>query len=254
MIGAIIGGALKGVSQILADGRLRRIFWKTLALCILAYLVAGGIAYFVIDYLATFDVSWLPDWAVRWVRGLFEASAVLGVLWLMWMIFPAVATALVSIFVDEVPAIVEARYYPHDRPGNEPNLLSSLRRSLLLGLLLVVINVLLLPFYVASIWLPPLYIVLYYAVNGYFIGREYFEVAAIRHLDDAGVYTARRRNGTTVFLAGALVAFGLTIPILNLVIPVAGAAMMVHVYKELGRRGRIGEASRGMAAPPRGGI
>ena len=50
---------------------------------------------------------------------------------------------------------------------------------------------------------------------------------------------ARRRNGTVCFLAGALIALGLTIPFLNLLVPVAAAAMMVHVYKELGRRGRI---------------
>ncbi len=239
MIGKIISGSLKGFSQILADPRLRRIFWRTLLLAVVAYVIAGGLAWLVIDYFLTFDVSWLPDSVVGWVRGILEASVFLGVFGLMWAIFPAVFTGLSSIFLDEAAAAVEARHYPLDKPGVEPAFWPSMRRTLQFTLLVIVINVLLLPLYLLGIFFPPLNLALYYGVNGYFLGREYFELVGYRHLDEGTVFTARRRNSTTVHLAGAAIALALTIPILNLFVPVAAAAMMVHVYKGLEQRGRI---------------
>lgn len=239
MIGKIVSGALKGFGQILSDPRLRRIFWRTLILAAVAYVIAGGVAWLVIDYFLTFDVSWLPDSVVGWVRGILEASVLLGVIGLMWAIFPAVFTGLSSIFLDEAAVAVEARHYPFDTAGVEPAFWPSIRRTVQFTLLVVVINVLLLPLYLLGLFLPPLNLLLYYGVNGYFLGREYFELVGYRHLDEGTVFTARRRNSTTIHLAGAAIALALTIPILNLFVPVAAAAMMVHVYKELDRRGRI---------------
>ncbi|WP_281018226.1 MULTISPECIES: EI24 domain-containing protein [unclassified Minwuia] len=239
MLGTIISGGLKGLTQILADPALRRIFWRTLLLALVAYAIAGGLAWLVVDYFLNFDVSWLPDFVVSWLRGFLEASVMLGVIGLMWAIFPAVFTGLSSIFLDEAALAVEKRHYPMDAPGTEPAFWPSMRRTLQFTLLVVFINILLMPLYLVGLFLPPLNLILYYGVNGYFLGREYFELVGYRHLDEGAVFTTRRRNGTVCMLAGALIAFALTIPFLNLLVPVAAAAMMVHVYKELGRRGRI---------------
>ncbi len=239
MLGTIISGGLKGLTQILADRALRRIFWRTLLLALVAYAIAGGLAWLVVDYFLNFDVSWLPSIVVSWLRGFLEASVMLGVIGLMWAIFPAVFTGLSSIFLDEAALAVEKRHYPMDAPGKEPAFWPSMRRTLQFTLLVVFINILLMPLYLIGLFLPPLNLILYYGVNGYFLGREYFELVGYRHLDEGAVFTTRRRNGTVCFLAGALIALGLTIPFLNLLVPVAAAAMMVHVYKELGRRGRI---------------
>lgn len=239
MLGTIISGGLKGLTQILADPALRRIFWRTLLLALVAYAIAGGLAWLVVDYFLNFDVSWLPDFVLSWLRGFLEASVMLGVIGLMWAIFPAVFTGLSSIFLDEAALAVEKRHYPMDAPGKEPAFWPSMRRTLQFTLLVVFINILLMPLYLVGLFLPPLNLILYYGVNGYFLGREYFELVGYRHLDEGAVFTTRRRNSTVCMLAGALIAFALTIPFLNLLVPVAAAAMMVHVYKELGRRGRI---------------
>lgn len=239
MLGTIISGGLKGLTQILADRALRRIFWRTLLLALVAYAIAGGLAWLVVDYFLNFDVSWLPSVVVSWLRGFLEASVMLGVIGLMWAIFPAVFTGLSSIFLDEAALAVEKRHYPMDAPGKEPAFWPSMRRTLQFTLLVVFINILLMPLYLIGLFLPPLNLILYYGVNGYFLGREYFELVGYRHLDEGAVFTTRRRNSTVCFLAGALIALALTIPFLNLLVPVAAAAMMVHVYKELGRRGRI---------------
>ena len=211
----------------------------TLLLALVAYGIAFGLAWLVVDYFLNFDVSWLPDFALSWLRGFLEASVLLGVIGLMWAIFPAVFTGLSSIFLDEAALAVEKRHYPMDAPGKEPAFWPSIRRTLQFTLLVVFINILLMPLYLVGLFLPPLNLVLYYGVNGYFLGREYFELVGYRHLDEGAVFTTRRRNSAVCFLAGALIALALTIPLLNLLVPVAAAAMMVHVFKELGRRGRI---------------
>lgn len=248
MLGTIISGGLKGLTQILADRALRRIFWRTLLLALVAYAIAGGLAWLVVDYFLNFDVSWLPSFVVSWLRGFLEASVMLGVIGLMWAIFPAVFTGLSSIFLDEAALAVEKRHYPMDAPGKEPAFWPSMRRTLQFTLLVVFINILLMPLYLIGLFLPPLNLILYYGVNGYFLGREYFELVGYRHLDEGAVFTTRRRNSTVCFLAGALIALALTIPFLNLLVPVAAAAMMVHVYKEMGRRGRIVTARDSMPA------
>ncbi|MEC9347536.1 MAG: EI24 domain-containing protein [Pseudomonadota bacterium] len=251
MIGVVIRAGLKGLGQVMADGRLRRVLWKAVALSLLAYAIAGGLAFLLVDWLSQREIPWVPSWLVGWIVGFIETSAVLTGLWLMWMLFPVVATAMVSIFVDEIPGIVEARHYPADPAGRDPELWPSLRRSIPFTLLVLAVNLLLLPLYVVSIWIPPIYVAVYFLVNGWFLGREYFELVAIRHHDEAGVYAARKRNSTLVLLTGVAITFGLTLPFVSLVIPVVGVAAMVHIYKELDRRGRIGGMPGGTATPRR---
>jgi len=54
----------------------------------------------------------------------------------------------------------------------------------------------------------------------------------------------RKRNATTVYLGGLLVAAFVSIPIVNLATPLFAMALMVHVHKRLG--GKLVEAP-----PPR---
>ena len=153
MLGTIISGALRGLTQILADRALRRIFWRTLLLALVAYGIAFGLAWLVVDYFLNFDVSWLPDFALSWLRGFLEASVLLGVIGLMWAIFPAVFTGLSSIFLDEAALAVEKRHYPMDAPGKEPAFWPSIRRTLQFTLLVVFINILLMPLYLVGLFL-----------------------------------------------------------------------------------------------------
>lgn len=82
-------------------------------------------------------------------------------------------------------------------------------------------------------FIPGINIAVFFIANAYLLGREYFELAAgrFRSLDEA----ARMRvdNRGTVFAAGAIIAALVMVPILNLLTPLFGAAMMVHVHKRL---------------------
>jgi CysZ protein len=70
-------------------------------------------------------------------------------------------------------------------------------------------------------------------MNGYLLGREYFELVALRHHASAQVKRERRANRYTVWGAGLIVALFAMIPVLNLLAPLFGTAFMVHVHKQL---------------------
>lgn len=240
MIGAVVNGALKGFQQLAADPKLRSVLWKALGLSLIAVAVTAAAAWFAIDYILVYYVGSISSWAL----GLIEGTAVLGLLAVMWILFPAIVTGICGVFLDDVVTAVEARHYPGDPPGQEPPLWPSIWRAVKFTVLVVSINILIMPFYLIGLLIPPILIVIF-LVNGYLLGREYFELAAFHHLNDDEVVAVRRRNGTPVLLGGIAIAVGFTVPFLNLIVPVVGAAMMVHIFKDLGRRGRLRAPSGG---------
>jgi uncharacterized protein involved in cysteine biosynthesis len=105
-----------------------------------------------------------------------------------------------------------------------------------LVLITVVLNLLVLPIYLV----PVLNIFVFYALNGYLLGREYFELAALRRMDDTSARQTRRRHGTRVFIAGIVITFLLSIPFVNWFMPVVAAAFIVHVFEGIRSRGELG--------------
>jgi len=84
--------------------------------------------------------------------------------------------------------------------------------------------------------IPGVNLVAFYLGNGYLLGREYFELAAMRHLPPAEAKKLRQANRLTILLSGLIIAGLASVPILNLVTPLFATAFMVHVYKDLARR------------------
>ena len=104
---------------------------------------------------------------------------------------------------------------------------------LLVGLPLYVIlavNIVALPFYL----LPGVNLVLFWIINGYLLGREYFELVALRHIGLEDARALRRRHKLRIFVGGVAVAGFATVPFLNLLTPLFATAFMVHISKRIG--------------------
>jgi CysZ protein len=142
-------------------------------------------------------------------------------------------TALVAgLFLDDVAEVVEKTDYPADPPGRAMPAIPALWLALkFLGVVILgnVVALLLL-------LLPGINIAAFFLVNGYLLGREFFEFAAMRHRSEAEAKAMRRRNGLTVFGAGLVIAAFLAVPLLNLLTPLFAAAMMVHLHKMVAAR------------------
>src|SRR5262249_60981039 len=73
-------------------------------------------------------------------------------------------------------------------------------------------------------------LVIFFLASAYLLGREYFELAAMRHQPIAEAKRLRQTHHSTVFLAGTLIAAFVSIPIVNLATPLFAMALMVHIH------------------------
>ncbi|MBX3527488.1 MAG: sulfate transporter family protein [Rhodoblastus sp.] len=213
----------------------RAVLWKSLGLTALVLVLAWfGIAG-LFDWLA---LPWIDGWMPQmpdWAGWLGTAGAIVAgvALALVLGLLIAPVTALIAgFFQDDVAAIVEAQDYPDDAPGRPvPTLRSAVLSAKFLGVVILG-NLLAL----ILLLVPMVNLAAFFVVNGYLLGREFFEFAAMRHRPEVEAKAMRRRNGGTVFAAGLLIAAFLAVPVLNLLTPLFAAAMMVHLHKMLAKR------------------
>ena len=78
---------------------------------------------------------------------------------------------------------------------------------------------------------------MFFIATAWLLGREYFELAAMRFRSPEEAKAMRKDNATTVFMAGLIIAAFVSIPIVNLATPLFGMAFMVHMHKRLSARG-----------------
>jgi uncharacterized protein involved in cysteine biosynthesis len=216
----------------LTDRPVLSVFLKSLAVTLLLFAVTGVGLWFALD--ATFDT-----YAAHWQdeSGVFAAVAtalLLAGAW--WLLFRAIAVAVIGLFGDEVVAAVEARYYPAAHAAARP---VPFARSLAMGLgsagRAIGVNLLLLPVYLLLIVTGLGTPILFFAVNGWLLGRDLGDMVAARHMPAAQLSEWRKETTARRFVLG-LIGTGLfVVPVLNLVAPVLGAAMATHVFHR-GRR------------------
>lgn len=208
----------------LSDPRLRHIVLWGIAGAVLAWLLVSSTTWLVVSHMTFFQEYWANI-------GTIVALMLVG-LFMPLLFFPAIATTIMSVVLDKVAAAVEDRYYPDSPPAREQSLVEILRISLrFLGVTLLV-NLAALPVYV-PLFFTGLAFVAVVAVNGYLLGREYYEAVALRHLDPVTARLLLHRRLGSVWLMGVITAILFSVPLLNLVIPVVGTAAMAHRYQTL---------------------
>ena len=201
---------------------LRRIVWLCLALAVASFAVLWIIVAIALAHIALF--GWRP---LDWVVELLGAFAVLG---LSWLLFPAVVTMVIGLFLDRIAAAVESLHYPGQGPSRRAPIGEMIRATLRLMGLTILVNLLALPVYVL---MPGINFFVFLGLNGYLFGREYFEVVALRRFDLAATQAMRRRFAGRIFAGGVAVAGLFAVPFVNLIAPMIATALMVHLVEAL---------------------
>ena len=217
----MISDALRAFSQVFSSP-FRRVLWWSLASTFIVLVIVGVGAQWALDALPTFGAAWLNT-ALEWIARFF------AVIVLIPLVHPVVAL-VASLFLERIAGIVEAEDYPSDPPGRDQPIFQSIVVALRFTIVLIVVNLIALPFYLV----PGVNLVLFWVVNGYLLGREYFELVSLRHLDFKAARALRNRFRFRIFMAGLVIAFFATIPILNLLAPLFATAFMVHTSKRIG--------------------
>lgn len=212
----------------LVEPAFRGVLLKAVGLSAIVYLALAGL---ILWLLSERIADWLQ--AHAWLAGLAQTLAGLFAVLLLLLLFPALITAFLGLFLEAIAAAVERRHYPADPPGREAPAAAALAQGLRFLVVVLAINLLALPLYLVGIWLPMVNFVVFYGVNGYLLGREYFVQVSMRHLPPPRATALRVRHRWTVFWAGVAIAVLLSVPLLNLVMPVVATAAMVHVFKGL---------------------
>ena len=219
----------RAVAQ-LGDPRFRRVLWIGVLLSI-ALLVAAYALFLWL--LAGFvpDAVTLPGIGpVTWVGDLLGIGSVFLMLFFSMFLMIPVASAITSLFLDDVADAVERAHFPHLPPAGRVSFGEGVKETVNFLGLLIFGNVAALMVYPFVPFLAP---VIFFALNGFLLGREYFQIAALRRMRPADAAALRRDHRGTVWLAGCLMALPLAIPVVNLLIPVLGAATFTHLFHRL---------------------
>jgi CysZ protein len=200
---------------------------------LLLLTVGGTIALLIGLWLgASVVIAALHVTGWHWLNIAIDVLGSVATLFIAWLIFPSMAILILGFFLDSVIASVERRHYPELPAPRAIGVTASLVSAIRLALLALLLNILALPAY---IFFPLVNIVLFFALNGYLVGREYFEAVAIRRLERPVVKAMWRHYRIRLVIAGAIIAFFLSVPVLNLAAPLIGVAFMLHLFEKLRR-------------------
>jgi uncharacterized protein involved in cysteine biosynthesis len=214
----------------LGDRRFRKVLWRGVGLTLGLLAVITAVLVWGIGWIVGDAVTLPLLGEVQWVDNVLSWAFVALMIGLSVFLMVPVASAFVSMFLDEVAEAVEDRHYPNLPKVEGPPLRDEIRDGLSAFGVLVVANIVAL---LLTLVLPIAGLPVFFALNGFLLGREYFTLAAMRREGRAGAKTMRKKHGAVIWAAGVLMALPLTVPILNLIVPILGAATFTHLYHRL---------------------
>jgi uncharacterized protein involved in cysteine biosynthesis len=227
--------AAKALSQILSPP-MRSILWKSIGLALVLITVLAVGMQRLMNLAASLGGVWAEgtigsdyhtminvlSWILSVAAGL---SVVAGAIFLM----PAITSLVASVFVDDVADIVEREHYPAERAGVALPFGLAITEGSKTALLTIAVYLIALPF----VFFAGIGFIVFFIATAWLLGREYFELAAMRFRSPADAKEMRKQHAATVFTAGLFIAAFVSIPIVNLATPLFGMAFMVHMHKRL---------------------
>ncbi|MCB1409912.1 MAG: EI24 domain-containing protein [Rhodobacter sp.] len=228
----ILGAFFAALAQF-DDPRFRRAVGLGLALAVALLFAMYAVVLLVVQWVTpeALTLPWIGE--VHGLSALVSVASIAVMLILSVFLMVPVASAFTGLFLDDVADAVEARHYPTLSPAPRAAFWPALVDSVRYFGLLVVLNLLGLVLFVFS---GGLGMVGLWLINGFLLSREYFTMVALRRMSPAEAGSLRRDNLLTLWGAGIVMAIPLSIPLVNLVMPVIGAAAFTHLFHRVSGR------------------
>lgn len=214
----MLSAFVKGIDQ-LSDRATRKYLWLSIISALITFVLLWSVVGWLLRETSISNIGWL--------EGAVDLLGGIATLALTWFLFPATVSAVIGLFLDQVADCVENRHYPNLPTAEGLPMGESILMSMKFLGILIALNILMLPF----LFLGPLFPFVFYLVNGYLLGREYFELVASRRLPPAEVTRLRKARQGSVMAVGVVIAFALTVPVVNLLMPVVATSAMVHLFE-----------------------
>jgi CysZ protein len=217
----MFSAAFKALGDLLSP-EFRGILFKAIALTFLLFIVVFAAVEILLTTLSLVPWPWLED--------AIAVAAGLGLLVLFFFLAAPVTAIFAGLFLDRIATLVEKRHYPNDAPGRDLPILLAITTSLQFAAIVLLVNLAILPAIFFGIGAIGLIV-----ANAYLLSREYFEMAAMRHLSVEEAKELRRENSPQVLVSGFVPALLALVPIVNLVVPLYATSYFVHIFKSLKR-------------------
>jgi CysZ protein len=248
----MLDAAVKALSQILSPP-MRSILWRSIGLALALIVVLAIGLQRLLGWFATSGEGWAeamlgpgfhtPLNILSWILSI---AAGLGVVFGAVFLMPAITSLVASVFVDEVADHVEREHYPAERPGTALPFGTAMTEGVKTALLTILVYLIALPF----VFVAGAGFIAFFIATAWLLGREYFELAAMRFRPPAEAKAMRKHHAGLVFTAGLVIAAFVSIPVVNLATPLFGMAFMVHMHKRLsGPRPELIEPSQRTDVP-----
>ncbi len=218
----------KALSQ-LSDPKFQKVLWRSIFIAIVLLLfpllgITGFLNWILPD---TITLPWLGELSIH--GGLLSAASIITIFALSFLMFP-VATLIIGLFLEEISDAVEARYYPNLPVVKRLKLIPVMIDAFQFIGIMVLANIIALLAYVI---VPVFALFIFWALNGYLMGREYFQLVAARRIGMKEARRLRKKYFSQIWVAGILVAIPLSIPVVNIIVPILGIAVFTHQFHRL---------------------
>jgi CysZ protein len=205
---------------------LRSVLLKSAGLTLVFLIGLGAVLWFVLSLTAA-HMPW------QWAETALQALGGIGIVLALVFLLPPVTSLVAGLFLDDIAERVERKAFPDDPPGQALPFLRSLGLAVKFFAAVVLANIVA----VVLLLVPGLNLVAFLLANGYLLGREYFEFAAMRHRSFQSARMMRLDHAARILLAGLIIAVFVAIPVVNLATPLFATAFMVRYHKRLSGRG-----------------
>ncbi len=195
--------------------------FTTMLLCaLLAGLVLVGTIWsitWITDRFVSLEKGWM-DTLLNWMVALI--SGIAG-----WFVLPALTVLISSLFQESVIERVERLEYPQAVRNGELKFWPELWHDFKFTIEAIGWNLLVLPCYFLGIGF-----LVSILLNGYLLGREFFESAAGYHLGKAEAKILGKHHWKSIYIGGLTITVLSLIPLINLFVPIFAIVWMVHLY------------------------
>jgi uncharacterized protein involved in cysteine biosynthesis len=246
----MLDATVQALSQMFSPP-FRSVLLKSIGLALILMVIIGIGLHHMLAWLAGTGEGWAENALgpnahapLAVLAFVVTIAAGLGIIAGSIFLMPAVTALVASFFADDIALEVERSRYPGEPEGKPVPLLRALIEGLRTALLALAVYLVALPFLLFAGFGA----LIFFFCTAYILGREYFELAAMRYRPVAEARALRKQHSGTVFVAGLFIAGFVSIPIVNLATPLFGMAFMVHIHKRLSGAQRRIETARAGAA------
>ena len=163
-----------------------------------------------------------------WAEAMLAIGTGVALFIVFFFLMAPVMAIFAGFFLDEIAERIERAHYPQDVPGKPLGAAPAIVTALQFAAVVLVVNIAVLPMVFFGVGALALI-----AANAYLLGREFFEMAATRHMPVAEARLLRRKNTPRIFAAGLIPALLSLVPLVNLVVPLFATTYFVHIFKQV---------------------